>query len=200
MLHARHGSDLAGVGGRPGACCARTLGSDIACCTPTTSDQLGGHHLALGYNREDILAELLFCLINGRRPMPFPVRRMNAVDCVLPVWDIPKSLLDACYPAYSESNYTERVDTTTVQRSSIYFIAHCLDALVPQLSISLLRGIARLMDDLDGWQPLRPIDGTPLMRTGHADPTAEADLIATLRRFFPIVATGLIVQPGRQRQ
>lgn len=148
-------------------------------------EQIGSRHLLLGYNREDVLAELLFCLINGRRPMPFPLRRMNTVNCVLPVWDVPKAMLDACYPHYSEINYTERMDTTTVQRSSIYFIAHCLDALVPQLSISLMKGIARLMDDLDGWQALSPISGTPLMHTGHGDEMSETEVLAMLSRFFP---------------
>ncbi|MBB5159652.1 hypothetical protein [Saccharopolyspora phatthalungensis] len=148
-------------------------------------DQINSQHLLLGYNREDVLAELLFCLINGRRPMAFPLRRMNAVNCVLPVWDVPKAILDACYPQYSESNYAERVDTTTAQRSSIYFIAHCVDALVPQLSISLMQGIARLMDDLDGWQTLFPIAGTPLLRTGQGEDLSEAEVLAMLRRFFP---------------
>ncbi len=148
-------------------------------------EQIASQHLLLGYNREDILAELLFCLMNGRRPMPFPIRGMNAVKCVLPVWDIPKAMLDACYPHYSESNYTERVDTTTVQRSSIYFIAHCLDALVPQLSISLMSGIQRLMTDLGGWQELLPIDGTPLMHTGQGGELSEAEVITMLRQYFP---------------
>ncbi|MGB8963821.1 MAG: hypothetical protein WCC38_17930 [Pseudonocardiaceae bacterium] len=148
-------------------------------------EEISGQHLLLGYNREDVLAELLFCLMNGRRPMPFPIREMNTVKCVLPVWDVPKNLLDACYPRYSESNYTERVDTTTVQRSSIYFIAHCLDALVPQLSISLMRGVQRLMTDLGGWQELLPIHGTPLMHTGQGDALSENEVINMLRRFFP---------------
>jgi hypothetical protein len=148
-------------------------------------EEVSGRHLLLGYNREDILAELLFCLMNGRRPMPFPIRQVNTVKCVLPVWDVPKNLLDACYPHYSESNYTERVDTTTVARSSIYFIAHCLDALVPQLSISLMHGIHRLMTDLNGWQELLPIHGTPLMHTGQGDELSEREVINMLRRFFP---------------
>lgn len=60
-------------------------------------EEVSGRHLLLGYNREDILAELLFCLMNGCRPMSFPIRQMNTAKCVLPVWDVPKNLLDACY-------------------------------------------------------------------------------------------------------
>ncbi len=122
--------------------------------------ELSASNLCVGYNREDVLAELLFCLINGRRPLPYPVRRMGDVNCLFPVWEIPKHLLDACYPCCSASNYRERVDTTTPQRSAIYFLAHCLDALGPQISLSLMRGVATLMDSIDGWEELSPIEGT----------------------------------------
>jgi hypothetical protein len=144
-----------------------------------------GSHLLVGYNREDLMAELLFCLMNGRRPMPFPVRRTGNVQCLMPVWDVPKNLLDACYPRYSEVNYSERVDSTAVRRSSIYYLAHCLDALVPQMSMSLMRGTAELMDELDGWQELTSIVGTPLMHTGHGDPRAQGAVVSLLSRYFP---------------
>lgn len=148
-------------------------------------EEVSGDSLCLGYNREDIMAELLFCLMNGRRPLPFPVRRVGSVNCVFPVWDIPKNLLDGCYPQYSERNYSERVDSTTVQRSSIYFIAHCLDALVPQLSISLMRGVEKLMNDTDGWQELSSVPGTPLVHTGIGEDHTEMQILDLLGRFFP---------------
>ncbi len=147
--------------------------------------EVSAHHLCVGYNREDILAELLFCLMNGRRPLPYPVRRMSEVNCLFPVWEIPKSLLDACYPHYSASNYRERVDTTTPQRSAIYFFAHCLDALGPQLSLSLMKGVAKLMDDIGGWEELSPVLGTPLMRTGLSEPATEEQVLNLLSEYFP---------------
>lgn len=145
----------------------------------------GARHLLVGYNREDLMAELLFCLINGRRPMPYPVRRTGEVDVMMPVWDVPKHLLDSCYPKFSEINYSERVDSTSMRRSSIYYLAHCLDALVPQMSLSLMAGVRTLMDDLDGWQRLSSIPGTPLVHTGHGDPDTQAEMIGLLNRYFP---------------
>ncbi|MGH3573416.1 MAG: hypothetical protein ACRDUW_16525, partial [Pseudonocardiaceae bacterium] len=147
--------------------------------------ELSATNLCVGYNREDLLAELLFCLMNGRRPLPYPVRRMIDVNCLFPLWEIPKYLLDACYPRYSASNYRERVDTTTPQRSAIYFLAHCLDALGPQISLSLMEGIAALMDGIDGWEELSPIDGTPLMRTEWSDTDTENQVLGLLREYFP---------------
>lgn len=144
-----------------------------------------GSHLLVGYNREDVMAELLFCLMNGRRPMPFPKRRTGATDVLMPVWDVPKNMLDACYPHYSEANYSERVDSSAVRRSSIYYMAHCLDALVPQMSMSLMTGTAKLMDEVDGWQELTPITGTPLLHTGYGDAGEQTELIKLLERHFP---------------
>lgn len=147
--------------------------------------EVSARHLAVGYNREDIVAELLFCLMNGRQPMPFPVRGIGETTCLFPVWDIPKHMLDACYPKYSEQNYRERIDVTTVQRSTIYFVAHCLDALVPQLSASLLSGVAKLMNATGGWERLSAVPGTPLVDTGHGDDAAQAHVLTLLRRYFP---------------
>lgn len=148
-------------------------------------DQVEGRNLLVGYNREDVMAELLFCLMNGRRPMPFPKRRTGGTDVLMPVWDVPKNMLDSCYPHFSEINYTERVDSSAVRRSSIYYMSHALDALVPQMSTSLLKGTAKLMDELGGWQELSPVEGTPLMHTGYGDPKEQAELLNLLQRYFP---------------
>jgi hypothetical protein len=123
--------------------------------------------------------------MNGRRPLPYPVRRMGNVNCLFPLWQMPKHLLDACYPRYSVSNYRERVDTTTPQRSAIYFLAHCLDALGPQISLSLMEGVAALMDSINGWEELSPINGTPLMRTQWSDADTENQVLGLLRDYFP---------------
>ncbi|MFC5253422.1 hypothetical protein [Streptomyces nigrescens] len=148
-------------------------------------EEVNGSQLLVGYNREDVMAELLFCLVNGRRPMPFPKRRTGSTDVLMPVWDVPKNMLDSCYPHYSEANYSERVDSSAVRRSSIYYMAHCLDALVPQMSMSLMTGTARLMDELGGWQELTPVMGTPLLHTGYGDADEQKKLLELLNRYFP---------------
>lgn len=151
--------------------------------------EIGGTRLLMGYNREDVMAELLFCLMNGRRPLPYPKRRTGDVDCFMPVWDVPKVLLDSCYPQVSEVNYSER-DRTAPRRSSIYYQAHALDAIVPQMSLSLMTGVRDLMDSLNGWETLEEIDGTPLVHTGHGDPEERKALVSLLSRYFPDWAVG----------
>ncbi|QBI53983.1 asparagine synthase-related protein [Streptomonospora litoralis] len=147
--------------------------------------QRGAGHLLVGYQREDVMAELLFLLMNGRRPLPFPRRRTGEVDVLMPVWDVPKSLLDACYPSVSESNYAERVDSTAVRRSSIYYLAHCIDALVPQMSLSLMSGIKSLMEETEGWQDLSRVGTTPLLHTGHGRTPEQTAMIDLLMEHFP---------------
>lgn len=151
---------------------------------------IGGTSLLMGYNREDVMAELLFCLMNGRRPLSYPKRRTGDVDCFMPVWDVPKVLLDSCYPQVSEVNYSERIDRTAPRRSSIYYQAHALDAIVPQMSLSLMTGVRDLMDSLNGWQTLEAIDGTPLLHTGHGDPGERKALVNLLARYFPDWSVG----------
>ncbi|MFB8084848.1 hypothetical protein [Streptomyces sp. NPDC055992] len=148
-------------------------------------EETGSSRLMVGYNREDIAAELLFCLVNGRRPMPYPIRRTGGTDVLMPVWDVPKGMLDACYPRFSEENYSERVDSSAVRRSSIYYMAHGLDALVPSMSLSLMTGVKRLMDQLNGWEQLTEIGGSPLMHTGYGDQEHVNELLSTLARYFP---------------
>lgn len=64
--------------------------------------------LVFGYNREDLLAEALFMVMNGRPPLPFPVRPIGAHRVAMPVWTVPKLLLDPCHPQFILENYRER--------------------------------------------------------------------------------------------
>ncbi|WP_410611082.1 hypothetical protein [Amycolatopsis sp. lyj-109] len=99
--------------------------------------------LAFGYNREDLLAELLFMVMNGQQPLEYPIRRMGEQRLVMPVWQVPKLLLDACHPAFSLENYRERDPHTTRQRSLAFYLAHSLDSTYPSFGLSLLDGFRR---------------------------------------------------------
>ncbi|MDT0304326.1 hypothetical protein [Streptomonospora wellingtoniae] len=197
VLHPEDTTALVGMSGSPRALWARfeqAYGADSSHFFGTFFVNLVGRalcaeraagHLLVGYQREDVMAELLFLLMNGRRPLPFPRRRTGEVEVLMPVWDVPKSLLDACYPSVSESNYAERVDSTAVRRSSIYYLAHCLDALVPQMSLSLMSGIKSLMDETGGWQELSHVGTTPLLHTGYATTPEQSAMVELLLEHFP---------------
>ncbi len=61
--------------------------------------------------------------MNGQKPLAFPVRNFGSTRLLMPLWDISKIILDACYPKYSLSNYQERKgDQSTYQRNIIYLL------------------------------------------------------------------------------
>lgn len=96
--------------------------------------------LAFGYNREDLLAELLFMLMNGRPPLSYPIRPIGEQRIIMPVWKVPKLLLDACHPTFSLENYRERDPHTTRQRSLAFYLGHALDSIYPGFGMSILEG------------------------------------------------------------
>lgn len=113
----------------------------------TLAQQCGFQDLAFGYNREDLLAELLFMLVNGRKPLGYPVRPLGEQRIVMPVWRVPKLLLDACHPRFSLENYRERDAQTTRQRSLAFYLGHALDSSYPSFGLSLLDGFQRAFGD-----------------------------------------------------
>lgn len=113
----------------------------------TLAQQRGFGDLAFGYNREDLLAELLFMLVNGRRPLNYPLRALGEQRIVMPVWRIPKLTLDACHPRFSLENYRERDANTTRQRSLAFYLGHTLDSSYPSFGLSLLDGVQRAFGD-----------------------------------------------------
>jgi hypothetical protein len=112
----------------------------------TLCRKFGSREYCLGFNREDVLAEVLFSVLNGRRPLAFPVRHFGDVKLLMPVWEIPKLVLDACYPDFSKRNYEQRI-TTTPQRGLIYFLAHSIDGVYNNLGLSLMTGLRQIFED-----------------------------------------------------
>lgn len=109
----------------------------------TVAREHGFGDLAFGYNREDLLAEFMFTLMNGRAPLAYPVRPIGDQRIVMPVWRASKVLLDACHPRFSLENYRERDAHTTRQRSLAFYLGHSLDSTYPGFGMSVLDGASR---------------------------------------------------------
>jgi hypothetical protein len=147
----------------------------------------GTNEYCLGFNREDVLAELLFSLMNGHKPLAFPVRQFGDIRLLMPLWEIPKIVLDACYPKYSIENYQERMDTTTFQRGIIYYIAHGIEDVYNNLGLSLMQGIRKLFEG--NWSELKPDKDWDLYISEYAEPERIAEVKKLLQKYFnfPIV-------------
>jgi hypothetical protein len=142
----------------------------------------GFANLAFGYNREDLLAEVLFMLMNGHRPLAFPVRPMGDQRVVMPVWQVPKLLLDACHPQFSLENYRERDPYTTRQRSLGFFLAHALDSAYPSFGLSLLVGLSKVLEEI--WGGLHYDEESDLFVTAQAESASIESVRALLARHF----------------
>jgi hypothetical protein len=137
-------------------------------CARRLADQRQFGDLAFGYNREDLLAEALFMVMNGNAPLAIPVRPIGPHRVVMPVWKVPKLLLDACHPQFSLENYRERDAFTTRQRSLAFFLAHAADSAYPSFGLSLLTGLSRAFDGR--WGSLEHDAESDLFLTVQADP------------------------------
>jgi len=136
----------------------------------------------LGFNREDILAELLFSLMNGQKPLSFPVRKFAEISLLMPLWEIPKLILDACYPQYSLPNYQERKDETTFQRNIIYYLAHGIEDVYDNLGLSLMHGIRKIFSN--DWAKLGYDKDFDLYASVYADEDRKKEVTAFLDRHF----------------
>lgn len=139
------------------------------------------HEYSLGFNREDVLAELLFSIINGRHPLEYPVRRFGGYRLLMPVWEVPKTVLDECYPDYSLANYEHRISTTP-QRGLIYFLAHSIEGAYPNLGLSLMTGMRALFDGQ--WPVLQRDEAFDAYPEGLASEAELADARTFLSRHF----------------
>lgn len=149
------------------------------CCTHKTDEY------CLGFNREDILSEILFLLINGRRPLAYPVRSFGNVKLLMPLWTLPKKILDACYPTHSKANYREREqgdDTTTLQRSIIFYLGHAVDDVYDNFGFSLMLGIKNLFSE--NWAVSCLIEEADLYVMPDADPRKVEVAQELLAKYF----------------
>lgn len=146
----------------------------------------GTNEYCLGFNREDVLAELIFSLMNGHKPLPFPTRQFGDIKLLMPLWEIPKIVLDTCYPKYSLENYQERLDTTTFQRGIIYYLAHSIDDVYSNLGLSFMYGIQKIFKN--NWSELKQDKNWDLYISEYAEPTKINEIKKILRKYldFPV--------------
>jgi tRNA(Ile)-lysidine synthase TilS/MesJ len=138
----------------------------------------------LGFNREDLLAEMLYSLMNGQKPLEFPIRHFGDIKLLMPLWEIPKKILDACYPKYSLSNYQEREmdDSGTFQRSLIYYLAHGVGDVYPNLGLTLMKGARKMFQS--SWPIFEQKKNPDLFVSEYASASAISKMETFLNKYF----------------
>jgi len=147
----------------------------------------GTNEYCLGFNREDVLAELMFSLMNGHRPLAFPIRQFGDIKLLMPLWEIPKIVLDTCYPKYSLENYIERDDMTTFQRGIVYYLAHSIDDIYSNLGLTLMNGVQKIFKN--NWSELKQDKNWDLYISEYAEPTKVKDVKKLLQKYLNFPAT-----------
>jgi hypothetical protein len=108
-----------------------------------------GATVLTGLNFEDVLAESLYRVMTGKRPLSFPIRNIGGTDFGYPLWRCPKKIIDGCFPKYSLENYEMRYPCFSVGRSLYYMMAYMLQSQFPGPVEQLLTGLQALSGDDD---------------------------------------------------
>jgi hypothetical protein len=97
-----------------------------------------------GLNLEDILAECFLKTMQGKLPPPFPVRTVDHVSYWHPLYNIPKKVLDGCYPRFSLQNYNDRYPSRLLGRAIPYYISQFIHCLAPGIEFDFVNGFKEL--------------------------------------------------------
>ena len=106
--------------------------------------ELNAQAVVIGLNLEDLLAESYLRLMQGRLPLPFPIRVIDDVSIMYPLYRIPKKLLDGCHPKYSLENYQQRVSDRIQGRAVVYHLAQYLNSIIPSSEFDMIDGLRKL--------------------------------------------------------
>ncbi len=96
-------------------------------------------YICTGLNFEDLLAEVFARLLGGTAPLPMPVRQIGELKLIYPLWQLPKKIIDGCFPKYSYDNYQERYPSHSEGRTLFYHLAYWIAAEFPQVGEKLLQ-------------------------------------------------------------
>lgn len=119
----------------------------------TLAIRLALHHMArkhdaqaavIGLNLEDILAEGIMSIMEGKMPSPFPTRKVDGTDFWYPLYQCPKKILDGCHPTFSLQNYQDRFPSKMYWRAIAYYMAQSLNSTIPGIEFEMMRGLQKL--------------------------------------------------------
>jgi tRNA(Ile)-lysidine synthase TilS/MesJ len=105
---------------------------------------LGTPYICTGVNLEDIVCENLYRVSNGLQPAGFPLREIDDVTLVLPLWLCPKRIIDGCFPKFSLENYDARYPCFSLGRNLYYSVVYSLQSQFPGYLEQLARGLSKL--------------------------------------------------------
>lgn len=97
-----------------------------------------------GLNLEDLLAESYFQITKKKLPLPFPIRVIDGIPLWYPLYEVPKKILDGCYPKFSLENYEQRNPDKLINRAIPYYFSQMTASILPGFEFDLLNGFKEL--------------------------------------------------------
>ncbi|MEV4114738.1 hypothetical protein [Nonomuraea sp. NPDC049695] len=104
----------------------------------------GADTVAIGANREDVVAEALARVSIGELPLPVPFRPIGETTFVYPMHRIPKKIGDGAFPTFSVENYEARAPSHSGGRTIFYYAAYLLADSLPGMDVTLFDGLRRI--------------------------------------------------------
>jgi hypothetical protein len=108
------------------------------------AENIGADACVLGLNMEDMLSESFIRTMEGLLPLPFPIREIEKKKLWFPLFNIPKKILDGCYPKYSFQNYNERIPNAVAGRDIGLYIAQMIPTIISGGEFEFLKGYQKL--------------------------------------------------------
>ncbi len=102
--------------------------------------------MVTGLNLEDLLAESLFQVTKNKLPLPFPIRTIDDIPLWFPLWEVPKKILDGCYPKFSLENYEQRNPDKLINRALPYYFSQMMASIIPGYEFDLLNGFKNISE------------------------------------------------------
>lgn len=102
--------------------------------------------IVTGVNLEDVMAEGIFCLLNGISPQPYPIRKIDDVKLCFPIYRCPKRILDGCHPKFALENYNDRYPSILYWRAANYYLAQNISAMLPGMEFAFVDGLQKLSE------------------------------------------------------
>jgi hypothetical protein len=109
-----------------------------------TARSFGASIVALGLNLEDLLAECLVRTIEGKPPLPFPIRAFGRTSLWFPMYSVPKRIIDGCNPHLMLHNYQNRIANKAPGRDIGLYMAQMTHSIVCGSEFDLMSGFQKL--------------------------------------------------------
>lgn len=102
-------------------------------------------YVAVGTNLEDLLATVMYSLINGAAAEGIRKIIFGELSFIYPLWSLPKQVIDGCFPEFSLENSLNRAPCNVPGRNLCFQLAYMITAKYPGIGEKMLIGAEKII-------------------------------------------------------